>query len=48
VVTLRANGESRGEVTLVEDPLVGLLDYCENADLNRLWAGRIQVSELAP
>ena len=42
-VSLTVDGEDRGEVELVEDPTVAIEDYCRHADVERLWAGRVEV-----
>ncbi len=36
-------GKQKGPYTLAEDPTVALEDYCQYADINRLWAGRVKV-----
>ena len=42
-VGLIVDGVATGEVLLTEDPHVAVEDYCRHADLERLWAGRIEV-----
>ena len=42
-VAVTVNGTDLGPVTLEEDPLVAVADYCVHGDVTRLWAGRVRV-----
>jgi len=42
-VQVIVDGDDLGPIELVEDPHVAVQDYCRHADLDRLWAGRIEV-----
>jgi len=42
-VQLIVDGQDRGSVELEEDPRVAVEDYCRHGDVERAWAGRIEV-----
>ena len=44
LVRVFVDGQDLGDIELTEDPHVAVEDYCHHADLERLWAGRIEIT----